>query len=56
MTLKYTNILHSKALQNLPRLGFLVLKYTIWQPRLEKLNDMQLRLQSILVKDLKYWS
>jgi hypothetical protein len=31
-TIKYTNIFHSKALQNLPKLGFLVRKYTIWQP------------------------
>jgi hypothetical protein len=30
--MKYTNNLHSKALQNLPNLGFLVWKYTIWQP------------------------
>jgi hypothetical protein len=29
-TIKYTN--HSKALQNLPKLIFLVSKYTIWQP------------------------
>jgi hypothetical protein len=29
MTIKYTNIFHSKALQNLV---FLVWKYTIWQP------------------------
>jgi hypothetical protein len=28
----YTNIFHSKALQNLPKLGFLVSKCTIWQP------------------------
>jgi hypothetical protein len=29
---KYNNIFHSKALQNLPKLGFLVRKQTIWQP------------------------
>jgi hypothetical protein len=29
---RYTNIFHSKALQNLPKLGFLVWKQTIWQP------------------------
>jgi hypothetical protein len=32
MVIKYTNIFHSKALQNLPKLGFLVWKQTIWQP------------------------
>jgi hypothetical protein len=31
MTRKCTNMFHSKALQNAPILGFLVLKYTIWQ-------------------------
>jgi hypothetical protein len=28
---KYTSIFHSKALHNLPKLGFLVWKQTIWQ-------------------------
>jgi hypothetical protein len=32
MVIKYINILQSKALQNLPKLGFLVIKETIWQP------------------------
>jgi hypothetical protein len=32
MVIKYTNIFDSKALQNIPKLGFLVRKYTIWQP------------------------
>jgi hypothetical protein len=32
MGMKYTNIFHSKALQNLPKVGFLVWKHTIWQP------------------------
>jgi hypothetical protein len=32
MAIEYTNLSHSKTLQNLPKLGFLVLKYTIWQP------------------------
>jgi hypothetical protein len=31
MTVKYTNMFLCKALQNLPKLGFLVWKYTIWQ-------------------------
>jgi hypothetical protein len=32
MSIKHINIFQSKALQNLPKLGFLVLKQTIWQP------------------------
>jgi hypothetical protein len=32
MALKYRNICHCKSLHNLPKLGFLVWKYTIWQP------------------------
>jgi hypothetical protein len=32
MAIKYTNSVDFKALQNLPKLGFLVWKYTIWQP------------------------
>jgi hypothetical protein len=32
MAIKYINIIQSKALQNLPKLGFLVWKETIWQP------------------------
>jgi hypothetical protein len=28
----YSNIFHCKTLQNLPNLGFLVWKETIWQP------------------------
>jgi hypothetical protein len=32
MAVKYSSIFHSKALQNLPKLGFLVWKQTIWQP------------------------
>jgi hypothetical protein len=32
MVIKYKNIFHSKALQILPKLGFLVWKQTIWQP------------------------
>jgi hypothetical protein len=31
MALKYTNIFHSTALQNIPTLGIWVWKYTIWQ-------------------------
>jgi hypothetical protein len=32
MVIKYTNIFLSKTLQNLPKLGVLVWKQTIWQP------------------------
>jgi hypothetical protein len=32
MTLKYTNIFHSKGLQTIPKFGFLVCNYTFWQP------------------------
>jgi hypothetical protein len=32
MTLKCTNIFHSKGLHNLPKFGILVRKHTIWQP------------------------
>jgi hypothetical protein len=32
MAIKYTNIFHFNKFQNLPKLGFLVRKYTIWQP------------------------
>jgi hypothetical protein len=32
MVIEYTNLFHFQPLQNLPKLGFLVLKYTIWQP------------------------
>jgi hypothetical protein len=33
MAKKYIIIFQSEALQNLPKLGFLVWKQTIWQPR-----------------------
>jgi hypothetical protein len=33
MSIKFTNIFYCKTLQNLPKLEFLVWKYTIWQPR-----------------------
>jgi hypothetical protein len=32
MARKYTKIFHSKALQNVLKLGFSVWKYTFWQP------------------------
>jgi hypothetical protein len=39
MTIQYTSIFHSKALQNLPKLGFLVWKQTIWQPWISPHRD-----------------
>jgi hypothetical protein len=32
LSINYTNFFHCKTLQNLPKLGFLVWKYAIWQP------------------------
>jgi hypothetical protein len=32
MSVKFTNIFYCKSLQNLPKLAFLIWKYTIWQP------------------------
>jgi hypothetical protein len=37
---KYINIIQSKALQNLPKLGFLVWKETIWQPCTQKIPEI----------------
>jgi hypothetical protein len=47
---QYTNIVHCKTLQNLPKFGFLVRKQTIWQPwshssQSFRLNSSKLRLQ-----------
>jgi hypothetical protein len=33
ITTTHTQIFHSKAFKNILKMGFLVLKYTIWQPR-----------------------
>jgi hypothetical protein len=38
MDIKYTKIFLCKILQNLPKFGFLVCKYTIWQPCAEKVQ------------------
>jgi hypothetical protein len=38
MVIKCKNIFYSKALQNLPKFGFLVRKQTIWQPWLKEAN------------------
>jgi hypothetical protein len=32
MATKYRNSFHCKTIQNLPKMGFLFWKYTIWQP------------------------
>jgi hypothetical protein len=32
MVIKYTKVFHSKAFNSIPKLEFLVWKYTIWQP------------------------
>jgi hypothetical protein len=32
MARKYTDSFHSKTLQNVPKFGFFVWKYAIWQP------------------------
>jgi hypothetical protein len=38
MAIKCSNIVHCKTFQNLPKFGFLVWKYTIWQPCLSGEN------------------
>jgi hypothetical protein len=32
MSIKYNNIFHCNSLQKIPKFGFLVCKYAIWQP------------------------
>jgi hypothetical protein len=41
MALNFNNIFHCKTLKNLPKLGLLVLKYTIWQPRTLKEKKLE---------------
>jgi hypothetical protein len=36
--IKDTNILHYKTMQNLPKMGFWVWKYTVWQPCVLRLS------------------
>jgi hypothetical protein len=38
MVLKYTKIFHCQTIQNIPKLGFLVRKQTIWQPWYENVD------------------
>jgi hypothetical protein len=45
MDMKRTNIWHCKALQNLPKLGFLVWKFAIWQPCSAKGKKVSLRVR-----------
>jgi hypothetical protein len=54
MAIKYTNIFHCKTLQNLPKLGFLVWKYAIWQPceRPDFTSNEKTGRQRISLKDL----
>jgi hypothetical protein len=39
VSIKYTIIFHCKTLQNLPKIGFLVWKQTIWQPWISPRKD-----------------
>jgi hypothetical protein len=41
MAVKYINLTQSKTLQNLPKLGFLVWKQTIWQPWSHHANKLE---------------
>jgi hypothetical protein len=42
MAIEYSNLFHSEASQNLPKLGFLVWKCAIWQPCSEALEPTQM--------------
>jgi hypothetical protein len=53
MDIKYINIFHSKSLQNLPKLVFLVWKYTIWQPFLETKKSRNWNLSALKSKVLQ---
>jgi hypothetical protein len=41
MAITFTNIFYCRSLQNLPKLGFLVWKYAIWQPWCARKSRMQ---------------
>jgi hypothetical protein len=47
MAIEFTNLFHSKALKNLPKLGFLLRKYAIWQPCCETESSLVLPLSSM---------
>jgi hypothetical protein len=46
MVIKYNNIFDSKALQILPKLGFLFWKQTIWQPWFTDIPVFQISIQT----------
>jgi hypothetical protein len=49
MAVKYTSIFPSNGLHNIAKLGFLVLKLTIWQPCLKRLASQKIALPPICV-------
>jgi hypothetical protein len=55
MAAKYTNIFYCKTLENLPKFGFFVWKYTIWQPCVIQSEQREWRqcLKSNLEKEKK---
>jgi hypothetical protein len=55
MVVKYANIFHSNALQNIPKLELLVCKDTIWQPWvcLLRRHDCAVLVQKYLNKQSK---
>jgi hypothetical protein len=53
MAIEYTKLYHSKALQNLPKLGLLVSKYTLWQPWCVGENRMRERTKQGDAKKVK---
>jgi hypothetical protein len=65
MTIKYTNIFLSKALQNLSKLGFLVWNWTVWQPCINSVTkftakygallDMVFPIKVFVSYDAKLW-
>jgi hypothetical protein len=48
MAIEYSKIFHSNTLQNLPKLGFLVSKRTIWQPCLQQVSAFLQQPQNVL--------
>jgi hypothetical protein len=42
MCIKYTDIFHCKNLQKLLKFGFLVWKYTLWQPCIATLKKSEI--------------
>jgi hypothetical protein len=52
---KYAKIFRSKSLQILPKLGYLVRKYTIWQPWCRRLRSAQTGSRILLLNILVFW-